>query len=137
MCDDMSKIVHARTTAYNVGYHMVWSTKYRRKVLVGKVGDALKGILREIAKEKGFVIKEMEVMADHVHLFASDHPKIAPGYIYKMAKGISARRIFVLHPEIKKSLWGGNLWNPSTYVETVGHISEEVVRKYIEDQKSK
>lgn len=95
----------------------------------------LKEILMEIAKDKNFQIKYMEIMPDHVHVFASAHPKYAPGYIYKMLKGISARKIFLKHPKLVNQLWKGHLWNPSTYVETVGHVSEDVIAKYIEDQK--
>jgi len=120
-----------------MGYHIVWSVKYRRKILVGEIETSLKDILVEIADEKGFVIRAMECDKDHIHVFASAKPKIPPSYIYKMLKGISARRMFVKHPEIKSMLWGGHLWNPSTYVETIGHISEDTVRKYIEDQKQK
>lgn len=130
-------LVHDRTVVHNMGYHIVWSVKYRRKILVGEIETSLKDILVEIADEKGFVIRAMECDKDHIHVFASAKPKIPPSYIYKMLKGISARRMFVKHPEIKSMLWGGHLWNPSTYVETIGHISEDTVRKYIEDQKQK
>lgn len=133
----MSRLIHDRTTVHNIGYHIVWSVKYRRKVLVGDVETSLKDILYKIADEKGFIIKEMECDIDHIHVFASAKPKVSPSYIYKMMKGISARRLFVRHPELKSKLWGGHLWNPSTYIETIGHISEDTVRKYIEDQKKK
>lgn len=133
----MKKLVHARTVVYNVNYHIVWSTKYRRQVLVGNVGTFLKSLLKEIAANKGFQIETMEVMSDHVHVFVSAHPKIAPSYIYKMLKGISGRKLFDTFPVLRKKLWNGKLWNPSTYIETVGHISEETVRRYIEAQKSR
>lgn len=128
---------HDRTCVYNIGYHIVWSTKYRKQVIAGMVEKSLKEILYEIASEKGFEIKYLETMPDHVHAFVSAAPKYAPSYIYKMLKGISARKIFLKHPAIKKKLWGGHLWNQSTYIETVGHVSEDVIKKYIEDQKKK
>jgi putative transposase len=133
----VKNLVHDRTTVHNIGYHIVWSVKYRRKVLVGNIEDSLKQIILDIADEKGFIVKEMECGKDHIHIFASAKPKIAPSYIYKMLKGISARRLFVKHPELKNDLWGGHLWNPSTYIETIGHISEETIRQYIQDQKIK
>lgn len=132
----MPKFKHARTAVYNVNYHIVWSTKYRRPVLVGEVERTLKESLFKIAEAKDFVIETMEVMPDHVHVFASAHPKMAPGTLYKYLKGISGRWLFMRHPELKNQLWKGRLWNPSTFVETVGHISEETVRRYIEGQKS-
>jgi putative transposase len=54
-----------------------------------------------------------------------------------MMKGISARKLFIKHPELTDKLWGGHMWNPSTYIETIGHISEETVKKYIQNQKTK
>jgi putative transposase len=114
---------------------MVWSIQYRRNVLTGDIGEKLKQLLHDIAAEKGFVIQSMEVKTDHVHVFVSAHPKHSPSYIYKMFKGISGRRLFIELPGIKKKLWKGQLWNPSTYVETIGHSSEEAVKKDIEDQK--
>jgi putative transposase len=131
-----NNLVHDRTTVHNIGYHIVWSVKYRRKVILGDIEQSLKKILKNIAVEKGFLIKEMEIMADHIHIFASAKPKVSPSYIYKMLKGISARRLFIEYPEIKKQLWRGHLWNPSTYIETIGHISEETITRYIKDQKS-
>ncbi len=131
----VKKLVHDRTTVYNIGYHIVWSVKYRRKILKGDVEESLKSILRDIATEKDFIIEEIECNEDHVHVFASAKPKISPSYIYKMMKGISARKLFMLHPEIKEQLWRKHLWNPSTYIETIGHISKETVKKYIQDQK--
>jgi len=133
MC--MNKLVYGRTSVYNIGYHMVWSVKYRHSVLMGCVENSLREILYATALEKGFVLKEVEVMPDHVHVFVSAKPKFSSSYIYKMLKGVSARKIFLRHPEIKKKLWKGHLWNPSTYIETIGHISEDTVKKYIQNQK--
>lgn len=135
----MSKnnIIHARTCVYNVNYHIVWSVKYRHAVLKGGIDEYLKQVLKKIADDKGFVIHTMEVMPDHVHLFVSAHPKISPSYIVKMLKGISGRKLFIKHPELKNKLWKGRLWNSSFYIETIGSISEENIKRYIENQKTR
>lgn len=130
-------IVHARTCVYNVNYHIVWSVKYRKTVLKGGIEEETKNIFGQIAADKAFTIHTMEVMPDHVHVFVSAHPKTAPSYIVKMLKGISARQLFIKYPALKKSLWGGNLWNSSYYIETIGSISEETIQKYIENQKTR
>jgi len=81
-----------------------------------------------------------------VHIFASAHPKIAPSYIVKMIKGITARKLFLRFPELKKKLRKGDLWNPSYYIETIGSINDksidlsdymeqDVIKKYIENRK--
>jgi putative transposase len=132
-----TNMIHARTCVYNVNYHIVWSVKYRRPVLTVKIDDYLKKILYETADEKGFVLHALEVMPDHVHVFASAHPKLSASYIVKMLKGISGRKLFMEFPEIKQKLWKGHLWNSSFYIETVGSVSEEAVKKYIERQKTR
>ena len=131
-----SNLKHARTCVYNVNYHLVWSVKYRRRVLTAEIEQRLKEIFQEIAVTKEFVVQQVEVGGqDHVHIFATAHPKIAPSYIVKMLKGISGRKLFLEFPEIKQKLWNGRLWNPSFYIETVGSISEDVIRQYIDKQK--
>lgn len=127
---------HARTCVYNVNYHIVWSVKYRRKVLNHEMEVFLKELFQEIAKEKGFEVIQMEVgEQDHVHVFASAHLKVAPSYIVQMLKGISGRKLLLQFPEMKQKLWKGHLWNNSFYIETVGSISEETIRTYIKNQK--
>lgn len=136
----MSKnnLKHARTCVYNVNYHIVWSTKYRRKVLTNEIADYLKSLFQEIATDKEFEIILAEIgEQDHVHVFVSAHPKISPSYIVKMLKGISGRHMFLKFPEIKDKLWKGRLWNSSFYMETIGSISEEAIKKYIENQNTK
>ena len=128
-------LIHARTCVYNINYHVVWSVKHRRKVLDGAVEEDLKRIAMETAEEKGFTIHLLEVgEMDHFHCFVSAPPKLSVTYIVKMLKGITGRKLFELHPELKSKLWKGELWNHSYYVETVGSVSEDTIRKYIESQ---
>jgi putative transposase len=132
-----NSLEHARTCVSNVNYHIVWSVKYRKAVLEGGIDEELKEMFKQIAADKDFTIQAMEVMPDHVHIFASSHPKIAPSYIVKMLKGISGRWLMMRYPELKQQLWKGNLWNSSFYIETVGTVSEEAVQMYIERQKTR
>lgn len=135
ICIKKSNLKHARTCVYNVNYHIVWSVKYRRKVLSMEIERYLKDLFQEIAENKGFEVVMMEVgEQDHIHVFVSAHPKVAPSYIVKMLKGISGRKLFLDFPEIKQQLWNGQLWNSSFYLETVGSISEDVIKRYIENQ---
>jgi len=131
----MGKLIHGRTCVFNINYHIVWSTKYRRKVLTPNIENRLKEILINVGKIKGFDIAEIEVgTQDHVHVFVSAIPKISISYIAKMLKGISGRLLLKEFPEISNKLWNGELWNPSYYVETIGSISEEAIRQYIQNQ---
>lgn len=128
-------LVHARTCVYNINYHVVWSVKYRRKILTPEIESAFKQIVYDVAADKDFIIHQVEVgQADHVHLLISAHPKLSISYMVKMLKGISGRKLFEQFPEIRQKLWKGQLWNHSYYVETVGSISEDVIARYIEKQ---
>jgi putative transposase len=108
---------------YNLGYHLIWCPKYRRKVLVGDVEKRLKELFYEKAKELSIIIEKMEVMPDHVHL------------IVKHFKGYSSRIMRLEFPKLKSRL--PSLWTRSYYCESIGHISEETIKKYIDDQKNK
>jgi putative transposase len=76
-------------------------------------------------------------MPDHVHLFITTPPFVAPSWIAKIVKGGSARKVFSQHPEIKSQLWGGHLWSPSYYCGTAGSVTAETIRRYIENQRSR
>ena len=132
-----NNLIHARTCVYNVNYHIVWSVKYRKPVLTEDIQAFLKDQFIKIGNKKVFSISAMEVMPDHVHVFVSAHPKVAPSYIVKMLKGISARRTLMQFPRLAQQLWKGHLWNSSFYIETIGSISEDAIKKYIEHQKTK
>ena len=87
--------IYARTCVYNVNYHLVWTTKYRRKILTSEIDEYLQKLLKEIGKFKGFEVIQSKVGEnDHIHVFVSAHPKVAPSYIVKMLKGISSRKLY-------------------------------------------
>jgi putative transposase len=118
---------------YNIGYHLIWCPKYRRKVLVGDVEARLREIFLEKANELGITIETMEIMPDHVHLFVKSPPTLAPHFIVQQLKGISSRLLRQEFPHLRSRL--PTLWTRSYYCESVGHISEETIKRYIEDQK--
>lgn len=128
-------LVHARTCVYNINYHVVWSVKYRKKVITPEIESYLKELVQQIADDKGFTIHLFEAgEKDHIHCFVSAPPKISVSYIVKMLKGITGRKLFERFPEIRQGLWKGELWNHSYYVETVGCVSEDTIKKYIMNQ---
>lgn len=120
---------------YFTWYHFVWSVKYRRKVLIGPVAETTKEAIIDLCEKHGYEIRATLVMPDHVHLFVSVEPKIPLTQVAKNIKGSSARTIFIRHPELRKQLWKGHLWNPSYFVGTAGNVSAETIQKYIEDQR--
>ena len=122
------------STVYNVCYHIIWCPKYRRKVLEGEVEVRLRELLHEKAEELEIEIKETEVMPDHRHLFVNASPALAPHHIVQQFKGLTSRRLREEFPSLKSRL--PSLWTRTYYIETIGHISEDTIRHYIEDQKN-
>jgi putative transposase len=119
---------------YNIGYHLIWCPKYRRKVLVNAVADRLKELLTEKAASIGASIEIMEVMPEHVHVFVKAPPTLAPHYIVQQLKGYSSHELRKEFSKLKSRL--PTLWTRSYYCESVGHISHETILRYIEDQKN-
>ena len=128
-------LIHYRTCVCNINYHMVWSVKYRRKILNPEIEEYLQELVQQIAEDKGFTVHLFECgEGDHVHCFVSAPPKLSITAIVKYLKGITGRKLFERFPEIRNQLWKGELWNHSYYVETIGSVSEENIRRYIEHQ---
>ena len=128
-------LIHYRTSVCNINYHVVWSVKYRRKILTGEVEEYLKELVNQIADEKGFTMEQFECgECDHVHCFITAPPKLSVTLIVKYLKGISGRKLFERYPDLRSKLYNGELWNHSYYCETIGSVSEENIRRYIEKQ---
>ena len=108
------ELTYGRGYVYSLQYHLVWCTKYRKKVLRGEIGTECREMLAALAEEYKFGIMAMEIM-----------------------KGNLARRLFIRHPDLKKQLWGGHLWNPSYCAVTVSDRSREQVERYILTQKER
>lgn len=105
-----NKYTHARTCVYNINYHIVWCVKYRRKVLSADISNRLIELLKAVGNEKGFSVVECKVGEnDHVHCFVSAPPKISVTQIVKYLKGISGNQLFREYPQLRKSLWKGQL----------------------------
>ena len=130
----MSKYSATTHTTYNVGYHVVFSPKYRYNLLRYKAADVLKVLIQETASNLGISIPVMEVMPDHVHLFVTAKPSLPIDTIVMRIKGYSS---YYLRHHFEYLRKYPSLWIRSYFVETVGHISEKTVVQYIANQKSK
>jgi putative transposase len=95
----------------------------------------LRELLQEKANELLLSVEKLEVMSDHVHLFVKASPTISPHLIVKRLKGYSSRIMRQEFPELRRRL--PTLWTNSYYCESCGHISEDTVKRYIEEQKGR
>ena len=122
----------SRGGVYNLNYHVVWCTKYRRTVLVDLIASDLKRLFTEKCAELDVSIGAMEVMTDHVHLFIVSNPKLSPHEIIRILKGSTSNFLREKYPQLQKL---PNLWGASYFCGTVGSVSESVVKSYILNQK--
>ncbi len=120
---------------YNLHYHFVWCPKYRTSVLVGPVETALRQRLTEKALALDIQIEALEVMPDHVHVFVSAPPTLAPQQIANQFKGYASRLLRQQFKHLRTRL--PSLWSRSYYVGSAGAVTEETVKRYIEQQKTR
>lgn len=102
-----------------------------------EIGDRVKEIIREIAKEQSAVIEAVETEPDHLHVMLNLKPTHSIPKLVQLFKGRSARIIFQEFPEIKNRLWKGHLWSPSYYITTAGGAPLETLKNYVECQREK
>jgi putative transposase len=132
------KTLHSSHATHSLGYHIIWCPKYRHQVLKDAIEVELKRILAEACAHYGWELHELEIMPDHVHIFVQADHTVAAVEIAKTLKSISAVHIFNKFPKLKgRKFWGSGLWSRGTYYASVGHISEDAVRKYIQTQKER
>lgn len=119
---------------YNCKYHIVWCPKYRRKVLVGNIETRLKELLNQYCEEMKIDLVDIEVMPDHIHLLINVDPQFGVHKAIKNLKGKTSRVLRSEFPELTTKL--PTLWTNSYFVASVGSVSLEVVKQYIENQKT-
>jgi putative transposase len=119
---------------YSCKFHIVWCVKYRRKILSGEIEERFKQIAAQVCQEMGVDVVEMETMPDHVHLLLEIDPQLGAHRVVKAIKGRSSRLLRAEFSSVKSRL--PSLWTNSYFVATVGGAPLEIVKQYIEQQKS-
>ena len=124
----------SKTVTYNINYHIIWCVKYRRKLLFGDIDKKLKVLLKNKSQDIDITIKTLETNKDHIHLFVQADPTKGIHWIVQQLKGYTSRilrkEFSILRTRVP------SLWTRSYYVETIGHISDKTIIKYIENQKN-
>ena len=130
----MTKYRTNETTVYCCRYHIIFCPKYRRKVLREPIAERFKQIVMSMQVEQNFYILGMEVMPNHVHMLLDIDPTIGVNVVVARIKGKTAHILNREFPELTRKL--PTLWTRSKFIATVGSVSLEVVKKYIEEQKT-
>ena len=132
---NMGKFKKGSHVVYDIEYHVVWTTKYRYKVLKGKIAERLRELLRQGCEMRDITIIRGSIGKDHVHMLVSCPPKIAPSKLMQYLKGRSSKILQEEFEELKKRYWGQHLWSVGYFCRTVGAMTEEMIKEYIENQR--
>jgi len=121
-------------SVYELKYHVVWITKYRKRVLRGEIGVRLREVLRETCASLDVHIEKGHVSADHVHLLVSVPPHLSVSKLVQSMKGRSSRKLMLDYRSLKKQFWGRHLWARGYFACTTGNVTDEIIKEYIENQ---
>ena len=130
---------HYRTsshTRFDLKYHFVWITKYRKAVLRGVVGNRLRELIIEVCKANDVEILQGHISKDHVHLFVSAPPHVSPSKLMQYVKGKTSRKLMMEFQHIQKQFWGRHMWARGYFVASSGNVTDEVIQEYIRLQES-
>jgi putative transposase len=128
----MAPVKRTSHAVYDTKYHLVWIPKYRKEIFSEIYANRLKEVFLEISEHYEFEVDTMEVMSDHVHIFLSAPPRYSPAKIVNILKGASSRTMVHEFPELRRYLWGGELWSDGYFVRTVGDkVTTDVIKRYI------
>ena len=133
----MSRFKKLSHVVWHCQYHIVWSPKYRYRVLAGKIGEEIYTCIQVFAGQLGCEIIELNVQKDHVHLVIMVPPKVSISKLMGTLKGRTAIRVFNKYAYLKKKpYWGNHFWAQGYCVDTVG-LDLEKIRKYVKYQDDK
>ncbi|RLB04052.1 MAG: IS200/IS605 family transposase [Deltaproteobacteria bacterium] len=121
-------------TVYDIKYHIVWITKYRKPILRGDIALRVRDLIREICKAKDVEIIKGYVSRDHVHLFVSVPPHMSVSQLVQSIKGKTSRKMMMEYKRLSRAFWGRHMWARGYFVASSGNVTDEVIMKYIEEQ---
>lgn len=119
---------------YDLKYHLVWITKYRKPALRGEIGKRLRELLRQTCDGLEVIIEKGHIAPEHVHLLLAVPPNISISDLVQRLKGRSSRRMLDEFGELKKQFWGQHLWARGYFVASTGNVTDEIIKQYIESQ---
>jgi putative transposase len=121
-------------SVYDIKYHLVWITKYRKPILSGVIAKRLRELIREICIAMDIEIIKGHISKDHVHLFVSVPPYHSVSTVLKRVKGKTSRRLLSESKMLAKQCWGRHLWARGYFAASSGNVTDEVIAQYIEMQ---
>ena len=130
----MERYRRSSHTVFDIKYHLVWITKYRKPILRGEIAERVRDLMREICKAKDVEIISGHVSRDHVHIFVSVPPHISVSQLVQSLKGKTSRKMMMEYKSLSRTFWGRHMWARGCFVASSGNVTDEVIMKHIEDQ---
>jgi putative transposase len=106
----MAEYRHSAHATFDLKYHVVWCTKYRYKILSGRVAERARDLIRQVCQSREVVIIRGAVSPDHVHVLLSAPPVLSPAKLAQYIKGRSSRLLQAEFAELRKRYWGQHMW---------------------------
>jgi len=119
---------------YDLKYHIVWITKYRKPVLGKEIGNRVRDLIRMVCTSLDVEIVKGHISRDHVHLMVSAPPYVAVSRLVQRMKGLTSRKLLMENRGLNKAFWGRHLWGRGYFVASTGNVTEEIISRYIEEQ---
>ncbi len=121
-------------SVYDLKYHLVWITKYRKPVLRGEIAERARDLIQEICKSKDVIILKGHISRDHVHIFVSVPPYISVSQLVQSLKGKTSRKMLSEFRRLSRAFWGRHFWGRGYFVASSGNVTDEVILRYVEEQ---
>jgi len=121
-------------TVYDIKYHIVWITKYRKPIMRGDIGERVRDLIREVCLSNDVEILKGHVSKEHVHIFVSVPPHLSVSKLVQRIKGRTSRKLLMEYKSLNQAFWGRHMWARGYFVASSGNITDEVIMKYIEEQ---
>ena len=120
--------------AYDIKYHIVWISKYRKPVITGKIAERARELMRQTCTQNDVEILAGHVSKDHIHLLVSVPPHLSASKLVQYLKGYSSRKLQMEYKDLNKQFWGKHLWARGYFVASSGNVTDEVIAEYIKNQ---
>ena len=133
---EYNEIRHGRHCIFKMHVHLVFVTKYRRKVFDGDAIERLRRLFGGVCTNLEASLIEMDGEDNHVHLLVEYPPKLAVSVLVNSLKGVSSRMLRKERPDLKKRYWKNMLWSPSYFASSCGGAPISIIRQYIEQQQT-
>ena len=130
----MERYRESSHTVYDIKYHIVWITKYRKPVLRADIAQRVRELTREICRVKDVEIIKGHISRDHVHILVSVPPHISVSHLVQSIKGKTSRKMMMEFKSLSRTFWGRHIWARGYFVASSGNVTDEVIMKYIEQQ---